>query len=93
MGSIEAIAKATPLNDVSAGSSAPRSTTRFQARRPSPAGFPFGFGGRAKWLTVLFTLALSGRGRRRLPRKSGGPTLFAPSFEVQRDRAHDRNSG
>ena len=31
--------------------------------------------------------------RRRRPTKSGGPPLLAPSFKVQGDIAHNRNSG
>jgi len=63
-----------------------------QARRLSPAGFPFRFGGRAELLTLLFMVALFGRGFWRLPRKSGGPPLFAPSLNVQGEDTHN-NSG
>jgi hypothetical protein len=59
---------------------------------PGPAGFSFGFGGRAELLTLLFMLALLGRGFWRLPRKSGGPPLFAPSLKVKGDDTHN-NSG
>jgi hypothetical protein len=59
---------------------------------PGPAGFSFGFGGRAELLTLLFMLALLGRGFWRLPRKSGGPPLFAPSLNVKGDDTHN-NSG
>jgi hypothetical protein len=69
-----------------------QSLTPVRARRLSPAGFPFGFGGRAELLTLLFMLALLGRGFWRLPRKSGGPPLFAPSLKLQGDDTHN-NSG
>jgi hypothetical protein len=55
-------------------------------------GFPFVFGGLAELLTLLFMLALLGRGFWRLPRKSGGPPLFAPSLKVQGNDTHN-NSG
>jgi hypothetical protein len=43
-------------------------------------------------LTLLFMLALLGGGFWRLPRKSGGPPLFAPSLNVKGDDTHN-NSG
>jgi hypothetical protein len=56
------------------------------------AGGPAPDGGRAELLTLLFMLALLGRGFWRLPRKSGGPPLFAPSLKVKGDDTHN-NSG
>jgi hypothetical protein len=75
------------------GPSVPRSLRRCrpQARRLNPAGLSFGFGGLGK-LLLLLRLALGRRGRSR-PAKSGGPPLLAPSFKVQGDIAHNRNSG
>jgi hypothetical protein len=49
-------------------------------------------GGRARLLTLLFILALLGRGFWRLPRKSGGPPLFAPSLKIKGNDTHN-NSG
>ncbi len=65
--------------------------------RARPAGSPrraflFGFGSRAELLILLFKVALLGRGFWRLPGKSGGPPLFAPSLKVQGDDTHN-NSG
>ena len=63
-----------------------------------PAGsarrvFGPGFGARDKLLTLLFMLVLLGQGSWRLPRKSGGPPLFAPSFKVQRNSTHNQTPG
>jgi hypothetical protein len=57
-----------------------------RAAHSGPTGFPFGFGGRAELLILLF--AFLRRGFWRLPRKSGGPPLFAPSLNVQGDDTH-----
>jgi hypothetical protein len=61
---------------------------------------PAQVGGCSFWLwrarravDLLFILALFERGLRRLPHKSGGPPPLEPSFKVQRDRTHRRNSG
>jgi hypothetical protein len=81
-----------------AGLSVPRSHPRCrpQARRFNPAGFSFGFGGFGKRLLLLLLLLLRlalGRRWRSRPTKSGAPPLLAPSFKVQGDIAHNRNSG
>ncbi len=74
------------------GASVPRSRRRCRshARRFNPAGFSFGFGGCGKLL--LLRLALRRRWRN-LPRKSGGPPLFALSLKVERNIAHNRAPG
>jgi hypothetical protein len=54
-----------------------------------PAGFSFAFAGRAEPLILLFPLLR--RGFWRLPRKSGGPPLFAPSLNVQGDDTHNHS--
>jgi hypothetical protein len=52
-------------------------------------GFFFAFAGRAEPLILLFPLLR--RGFWRLPRKSGGPPLFAPSLNVQGDDTHNHS--
>ena len=76
---------------IAAPVTAPHYTARvdINARRLNPAGFPFSFAGREGVLTLLFMLALLGRGFWRLPCKSGGPPLFAPSLNVQGDDTHN----
>jgi hypothetical protein len=72
----------------------PRSPRRSrpQARRSDPAAFSFGFGGYRKLLTLAFRpMRLMRRHRR--PQKSGGPSLFELSLQVQRDNAHNPDSG
>jgi hypothetical protein len=54
-------------------------------------GFSSWLGGRAELLTLLFMLGLLGRGFWRLPRKSGGPPLFAPSLKVKGDDTHNNS--
>jgi hypothetical protein len=40
---------------------------------------------------LILLFALLRRGFWRLPRKSGGPPLFAPSLNVQGDDTHDHS--
>jgi hypothetical protein len=74
----------------SAACQTPRSRRRCrsQAHRFNEADFSFGFAGLGK-LALLLRLAL-GRRQRSRPIKSGGPSLFEPSFKVQRNNAHNR---
>jgi hypothetical protein len=58
-------------------------------RRFTPAGFPFAFAGRDRLLTLAFKEMLLGPARW----KSGCPPLLEPSLKVERDTAHNRNSG
>ena len=75
------------------GASAPALTHRCyrsQARHFSPAGFSFAVVGRGELLLPFKAMLLSERTR---GLKSGGPPLLTPSFKVQRNTAHNRNSG
>jgi hypothetical protein len=60
---------------------------RSQACRFSPAGFSFAVVGRGELLLLPFKAMLLSERARGL--KSGGPPLFAPSFKVQGDIAHN----
>jgi hypothetical protein len=57
-----------------------------QARRLSAADFSFGVVGRGESLLPFKAVLLSECAR---GRKSGSPALFAPSFDVQGDIAHN----
>jgi hypothetical protein len=64
---------------------------RPQVRRVNAAGFSFAVIGRGELMLLLTfkAMLLSERAR---GRKSGGPPLLAPSFEIKRD-VHDQRSG
>ena len=66
-----------------------RRSGRSQVRRAGLAAFSFRLWRARRAVTLLFMLALLGRGFWRLPRKSGGPPLFAPSLQVQGDDTHN----
>jgi hypothetical protein len=61
---------------------------RPRTRRPNLAGFSLLFAGGGLLLLTRRIAMLLGNSR-----KSGGPPLFAPSFKVQRDNAHNPSSG
>ena len=65
---------------------------RPQARRLNAAGFSFAVVGRGELLMLLpfKAMLLSERAR---GGKSGSPPLFAPSFKVQGNTAHNQSSG
>jgi hypothetical protein len=69
--------------------SAPRSHSRcrLQAHRLNAGGFSFAVVGRSELLPLPFKAVLLSEGAR--GRKSGSPALFAPSFDVQGDIAHN----
>jgi hypothetical protein len=73
--------------------SVPRShrLRRPQARRLNAAGFSFAVVGRGELLLLPFKAMLLSECAR--GRKSGSPPLFAPSFKVQGDIAHNQSSG
>jgi len=75
--------------------SVPRShrRRRLQARPLNATGFSFAVVGCGELLLLLlpFKAILLSEGAR--GRKSGSPPLFAPSFKVQRNTAHNRSSG
>jgi hypothetical protein len=60
---------------------------RRQARRLNATGFAFAVVGRSELLMLLLFKAMLLLERAR-GRKSGGPPLLAPSFNVQRNTAH-----
>lgn len=64
---------------------------RPQARRLNAAGFSFAVARRGELLLLPFKAMLLSEGAR--GRKSGSPPLFAPSFKVQRNTAHNRLPG
>jgi hypothetical protein len=76
---------------VPAGSRRPGKDRR-QARRLNATGFAFAVVGRGELLMLLLFKAMLLLERAR-GRKSGGPPLFAPSFKVQRNTAHNPSSG
>ncbi len=61
---------------------------RPRTHRPNLAGFSLLFAGGGLLLLTRRIAMLLGNSR-----KSGGPPLFAPSFKVQRDNAHNPSSG
>jgi hypothetical protein len=76
---------------VARAASVPRSHRGYwpQGRRFNPAGFSFGFGC-GKLLTLAFRPLCS---RRRWPQKPGSPSPFELSLQVERNNAHNPNSG
>jgi hypothetical protein len=62
-------------------------------RRFNSAGFSPGFEESAHRFTLHFEPMLLERGGLLRLRKSGGPALLEPSFQVERDRTHAQNSG
>jgi hypothetical protein len=64
-----------------------------QIRAFNPAGLSFGFDRRGKRFRLVFGAMPFRRRWQNWPRQSGGPPLFELSFKLQRDGAHDPDSG
>jgi hypothetical protein len=77
------------------GALVPRShrRSRPQARRLNAPGFSFAVVGRGELLMLLLPFKAMLLSERARGRKSGSPPLFAPSFKVQRNTAHNESSG
>jgi hypothetical protein len=64
-----------------------------ETRRLNPVGFSFARVGRGDLLALFFRPMFSRCDRWNRSGESSGPPLFAPSLKIERDIAHNQNSG